>query len=275
MKQLRIIRICLAVLFFIGAVAYLAIGLPVHHALGFVEKFQIIPSAISFSLGAVIVWLVITLLLGRVYCSTVCPVGTLQDIFSKGRKLIKPLNKPFSYRPPSKMRYYILAAYIFCIIAGVAAIPFWIEPWSIMRNICGDIHPSAEKMEWIRLGVGVTTGILAGVISAILLLFVALFTGRGFCTDICPVGSALGCLSNYTLYHIEIDPDRCINCMKCEEICPSQCIKVMARHVDNSRCVRCFDCGYVCPNDAIRMQINRNRRMNPMMSPTTKLKVEG
>ena len=63
MKLLRIIRICLAVLFFIGAVAYLAIGLPVHHALGFVEKFQIIPSAISFSLGAVIVWLVITLLL--------------------------------------------------------------------------------------------------------------------------------------------------------------------------------------------------------------------
>lgn len=272
MKELRIIRICLALLFFIGAVVYLAVGMSVHPALKFVEKFQIIPSAISFSLGAIIVWFVITLLLGRVYCSTVCPVGTLQDIFSKGRKLIKPLNKPFSYRPGSKMRFYILGAYIFCIIAAVAAVPFWIEPWSIMRNISGDIHPSAEKVEWIRLGMGVTYGILAGVVSAVLLLIVALLTGRGFCTDICPVGTALGCLSNYTLYHIEIDPDKCINCMKCEDICPSQCIKVVSRHVDNSRCVRCFDCGHVCPNDAIRLQINRNRRVTPLMTPTTHTK---
>lgn len=271
MKGLRIIRICLATLFFLGAVAYLAIGSGVSHSLAFVERFQIIPSSIATSLGAIIVWLVVTLLLGRIYCSTVCPVGTLQAIFSKGRKVIKPLKKPFSYRPGSKMRYYILGAYIFCIIAGVAAVPFWLEPWSIMRNICGDIHPSAEKMEWIRLGVGVTTGIIAGIVSALLLLTVALLTGRGFCTDICPIGTALGCLSNYTLYHIEIDPDKCISCMKCEDICPSQCIKVSLRYVDNSRCVRCFDCGYVCPNDAIRFQINRNKRMTPLMNPTVKM----
>lgn len=275
MKELRVIRIILAVLFFLGAGAYLAIGLPVHRALKFVELFQIIPSSITFSLGAIIVWFVITLFLGRVYCSTVCPVGTLQDIFSKGRKIIRPLNKPFSYRPGSKMRFYILGIYIFCIIAGVAAVPFWIEPWSIMRNISGDIHPSAEKVEWIRIGVGVTSGIIAGVVSAVLLLIVALLTGRGFCTDICPVGTALGCLSNYTLYHIEIDPDRCINCMKCEDICPSQCVKVSSRLVDNSRCVRCFDCGHICPNDAIRMQINRNRRINPLMTPTTQTKADG
>lgn len=269
MKQLRIIRIILAVLFFLGAMAYLAIGLPVRHALKFVELFQIIPSSITFSLGAIIVWFVITLFLGRIYCSTVCPVGTLQDIFSKGRKVIRPLDKPYSYRPGSKMRFYILGAYIFCVIAGVAAVPFWIEPWSIMRNIAGDIHPSAEKVEWVRAGIGVTYGIIAGVVSAILLLVVSLLTGRGFCTDICPVGTALGCLSNYTLYHIEIDPDKCINCMRCEDICPSQCIKVTSRLVDNSRCIRCFDCGNVCPNDAIRMQINHNKRMNPLMQNTT------
>lgn len=271
MKQLRIIRIILAIIFFVGAVAYFAIGRAVHPALVFVEDAQIMPSMIATCLGAVIFWIIITLLIGRVYCSTVCPVGTLQDIFKKGRRFIKPLNKPFSFRPGSKMRYYILGIYIFCIIAGVAAVPFWIEPWSIMRNIAGDIHPASESAEWIRLGVGVTTGIIAGVVSALLLLIVALITGRGFCTDICPVGTALGCFSNYTLYHIELDPDRCINCMKCEDICPSQCIKVSRRYVDNSRCVRCFDCGHVCPNDAIRLQINRNRRSTPLMSRAQKL----
>ena len=274
MKQLRVIRIILAAIFFVGAVLYFAIGYQIHPALRFVEKVQIVPSVIATCLGAVIVWLVITILLGRVYCATVCPVGTLQDLFRHGRRLIKPLNKPFSYRPGSKMRYYILGAYIFCVIAGVAAVPFWIEPWSIIRNISGDIHPSAEKVEWFRLGISMTTGIIAGVVSALLLLVVALITGRGFCTDICPIGTALGCFSNYTLYHIEIDPDLCIGCMKCEEICRSQCIKVTARYVDNSRCVRCFDCGHVCPNDAIRYQINRNRRITPLMNPTTQAKAQ-
>lgn len=274
MKELRIIRIILAVIFFVGAVVYLAIGLPVHPALKFVEKAQIIPSSIGSCFGAIIVWFIITLLLGRVYCSTVCPVGTLQDIFAKGRKLIRPFNKPFKFRPGSKMRYYILGVYIFSVIAGVAAVPFWIEPWSIIRNIAGDIHPSAETVEWVRIGIGVTYGIIAGVVSAILLLIVALLTGRGFCTDICPIGTALGCFSNYTLYHIEIDPDRCINCMKCEDICPSQCIKVVSRYVDNSRCIRCFDCGHVCPTDAIRLQTNRNRRINPLLTPTGLAKSE-
>lgn len=269
MKELRIIRIILAAIFFIGAVVYFTIGYSVHPALKFVESAQIVPSMIANCLGAVIVWLVITLIIGRVYCSTVCPVGTFQDIFRHGRRLIKPLNKSFSYRPGSKMRYYILGIYIFCIIAGVAAVPFWLEPWSIIRNICGDVNPSAEKLEWVRLGVGVTTGVIAGVISAVLLVIVALITGRGFCTDICPLGTALGCLSNYTLYHIEIDPDRCINCMKCEDVCRSQCIKVSSRLVDNSRCVRCFDCGHVCPNDAIRLQSYRNRRANPLVTANT------
>lgn len=270
MKQLRIIRIFLSIFFFVGAVAYLAISHTIHPAAKIVEEVQIIPSAIATCLGAILVWIVITFFLGRVYCSTVCPVGTFQDIFVWLRRRFKRFHKPFRYRPSYPMKYYILAIYIFCLIVGVAAVPFWIEPWSIIRNICGDFHPSVEKMEWIRIGVSVTTGIIAGIVSGVLLIICALVTGRGFCTDICPIGTALGCFRDFTVMHIEFDPDRCISCMKCEEICPSQCVKVVGRYVDNSRCIRCFDCLNVCPNDAIRFQSNRNRRATPLMT-----KVEG
>lgn len=272
MKELRIFRIFLAAIFFVAAVAYLAIGKSVHPAVAYSEKVQIIPSMLASCMGAIIAWFALTFLLGRVYCSTVCPVGTLQDIFMKGRRFIKPLRKPFRYRKPSPIRYYILGIYIFCLLAMVAAVPFWIEPWSIMRNICGDFHPKAETVEWVRLGIGVTGGILAGVVSGVLLLICALITGRGFCTDICPIGTALGSFHNYTLMHIEIDPDRCISCMKCEDICRCQCIKVADRFVDNSRCVRCFDCLHVCPNDAIRYQSFRNRRQTPLIEKSGSLK---
>lgn len=265
MKDLRTIRIFLSTLFFVGAVAYLAISPTVHPMAKVVEDVQIVPSLVASGMGAILIWIVLTWIFGRIYCSTVCPVGTLQDLIIPLRKFIPALRVPFSYHPPRKMRYQILLLYAVCLVVGVAAVSFWLEPWNIMRNICGAIHPSLEQQVWLTFGVGMTTGIIAGILSAVAIILCALFTGRGFCTMICPIGTALGCFHAFTLWHIEIDPDKCIGCMKCEEICKSQCVKVVGRYVDNSRCVRCFDCLKVCPNDAIRYQFNRNRRSTPLL----------
>ncbi len=264
MKGLRTIRILLSVVFFLTSVAFLAFGHYASPLARLSERVQIIPSMLATTMGVTIVWIVISFFLGRVYCSTVCPIGTLQDAMIRLRRKIPRFNKPFSYQPPRQVRYHILILYIVCLLVGVVAVEYWIEPWNIMRNICSVVNPDAVETTWLTLGIGAGAGIAAGIISAILLLVCSLFTGRGFCTVVCPLGTALGSFHNLTLYHIEIDPDKCINCMKCEEICKSQCVKVAGRIVDNSRCVRCFDCLNVCPNDAIRFQSNRNRRATPL-----------
>lgn len=265
MKDLRTIRIFLATLFFIGAVAYLAISETIHPMARIVPEVQIVPSLLASGLGAIVVWFGITFLFGRVYCSAVCPVGILQDLIIFLRRYIRPLRRPYSYRKPVQFRYHLLVIYLFCLVAGVTLVSFAIEPWHIMQNICGAFHPSRMAAVWLTRGGGVPVGIIAGIVSLLLLVVFSLLTGRGFCTMVCPIGTALGCFGDNTLYHIEIDPDKCVNCMKCEEICRSQCIKVVGRHVDNSRCVRCFDCVKVCPNDAIRFQVNRNMRVTPMV----------
>jgi len=265
MKGLRTIRIVLAIIFFMASVAYLVIGPKAFPAGRMAEHAQIIPSAIAVTMGATLFWILITFLLGRVYCSTVCPVGTFQDILIRLRKKIPGLNRPFRYRHPKRIRYHVLAIYIVCLVVGVSVVPYIIEPWSIMRNICSVANPAVGEPVWLNLGIGVAAGIASGVVSALLIAGAAFLTGRGFCTDVCPIGTALGSCHNYTLFHIEIDPERCVSCMKCEEVCKSQCVKVVGRYVDNSRCVRCFDCLSVCPNDAIRFQINRNRRGTPLI----------
>lgn len=265
MKGLRTIRIILAIIFFVAAVAYLTVSHAGYHVGRIAERAQIVPSAIAVTMGATLFWIMVSFLLGRVYCSTVCPIGTLQDLIIRVRGKIPRFRAPFSYKPARQVRYHVLAVYLVCLIAGVMAVPYWIEPWSIMRNICSVANPTAAEATWLQLGLGVGAGIAAGVVSLILLAVCSLFTGRGFCTDVCPIGTALGCFHSYTLFHIEIDPDRCVSCMKCEEICKSQCVKVAGRYVDNSRCVRCFDCLQVCPNDAIRFQMNRNRRGTPLI----------
>lgn len=265
MKDLRTIRIFLSTLFFIGAVAYLAVSPTIHPMAKVVEKVQIVPSLISTGMGTIIIWLCVTFMFGRIYCSSVCPIGTLQDLVIPLRKFFPALRRPFSYKKAHPVRYHILIIYCICLVLGAAAVSFWIEPWNIMRNICGAIHPEAATAAWLTFGIGMATGITAGLASLLLLAVCALMTGRGFCNTVCPVGTLLGCFHDMTLCHIEIDPDKCVNCMKCEEICKSQCVKVVGRYVDNSRCVRCFDCLKVCPNDAIRYQWNRNRRSTPLI----------
>ncbi|MEZ3550468.1 MAG: 4Fe-4S binding protein [Muribaculaceae bacterium] len=273
MKGLRTIRIVLSVMFFAAAIAYLAFGVATFHVGRIVERSQVVPSAIAATMGATLFWIIVSFLLGRVYCSTVCPVGTFQDIVIRLRRRLPKSSKPFSYKPARQTRYHVLAVYIVCFVAGVLAVPFWLEPWNIMKNICAAINPSLLEATWMTLGIGMGAGIASGIISAVLIAICALFTGRGFCTDICPIGTALGCFHDFTLMHIEIDPDKCVNCMKCEEICKSQCVKVVGRYVDNSRCVRCFDCVAVCPNDAIRFQANRNRRGTPLIRKVGRSKI--
>lgn len=265
MKGLRTIRIILSVVFFTAAVAYLALALTANPLAKAAARVQIVPSMLATTMGMTIVWIVISFLLGRVYCSTVCPIGTLQDIFIRLGRVVPRFRRPGHYRPASRVRWHVLAIYVICLILGVSAINYWIEPWNMMRNICSLANDEAVGPTWTTLGIGSAAGMASGVISLLILAVCALFTGRGFCTAICPIGTALGSFNSFTLYHIEIDPDMCISCMKCEDVCKSHCVKVVGRYVDNSRCVRCFDCLAVCPNDAIRLQANRNRPATPLL----------
>ena len=231
------------------------------------QQAQIIPSAIQASLGATVVWIIAAMLFGRIYCATVCPVGTLQDIAIWGRRKINP-KFTFSYKPQKKIWLVILVAYVASLAAGIWAVCFAIEPWNIMRNAASAVRPADTAMTWQTIGISVGTGVAVGLVVLAAILFSAWKWGKVFCTSVCPIGTALGCLHGQTLMHIAIDPDKCISCMKCEDVCSSRCIKVTERLVDNSRCVRCFDCTAVCPNDAIRFQLNRGRnRQTPLMEP--------
>lgn len=265
MKNLKVIRIVLAAIFLVATVAYIVLGPQAHPMARAVERVQIVPSLISITLGATLVWIAATFLFGRIYCSTACPVGTVIDLSARLRKYVPNARKHYHYHSARKLRWHVLIVYVVCLIVGITIVPLLIEPWLIVRDISIAFHPSPGATAWITLGLGATTGMVGGIVALLLIAGSAIWRGRDFCNDICPIGTALGAAERYTLYHIEIDPDKCINCMKCEEGCKSQCIKVVSRLVDNSRCVRCMDCLAVCPNDAIRLQINRNRRSTPLM----------
>lgn len=266
MRTLRIIRIVLAASFLMLSVSAILLGASASGWLKMVCKTQIIPSALSASAGAILVWLGITLIFGRFYCSTVCPIGTITEWINRGRKLFPRFNKPYSFRPGVRYSIHILIIYALTLLAGVVGVAYIIEPWNIVRNLCSWIAPEAVSLTWLSLGFSAVVGGVFGLLAVIPIVVLALLEGRRFCTDICPIGTALSLVGRYSVYHIEIDPDACTSCGLCEDICASKCVKVVSRYVDDSRCIRCLDCVAKCPEKAIKLQINRNRPATPLMT---------
>lgn len=264
MKSLRAIRILLAILFFAAAVGYAFFPVPVHPVSSLVPCTQIVPSMIATSFGAIIFWLIVTVALGRVYCASFCPIGAIQDGIIWLRRKTGRDRRKRGYHPHRNLRYQLLLVYVACLLTGFLAVSYVVEPWNIFCNIASAVNPLATEATWVRLGVGTATGIVAGIVSLVLICLYAWFADRDFCNVVCPIGTIMGLAESRNILHIEIDPDKCINCLKCEDECPSACIKVVSRYVDNSRCVRCFDCINTCPNDAIRYQANRNRPATPL-----------
>lgn len=261
MKRLRAIRIAFALVAMLSAVMLLTLHSGLGDKFGWIRSLQVIPSALGVTLGATLFWFVVTLLFGRVYCSTVCPVGTVCDLPLWLRRAMPRYRKPFRYSPRKRYRFDILVVYAVTLLFGNLVFAFVVEPWNIMRNLASLISPGAVMPSWLSLGVPAVVGMITGAVSLAVLWIWGWRWGRGFCTRICPIGTAMGSMQRITLYNLAIDPDKCSGCLKCEDICPSHCIQVTSRTVDNSRCVRCLDCLDACPHEAI--SFTAGGRMRP------------
>lgn len=81
--MLRKIRITLALLFFTAVtLLFLDFTGTVHAWLGWTAKVQFLPAVLALNVGVVALLVVMTLLLGRVYCSVICPSEAILMVLS-------------------------------------------------------------------------------------------------------------------------------------------------------------------------------------------------
>ena len=271
--MLRKIRICLQVVTItLVTLLLLGIGFRVHLWAGWVAKIQLVPAILAMS----IVWLPILFaitLFGRIYCSVVCPLGIMQDIFSWiGGKFKK---NRFSYaKNKIWLRLVVLVGFIISIIVGFAPVTTLIEPYSAYSRIVNslfkplydllnnwlasidatnDRYIFTEVQIWMR---SVTTFVVA-IATLVILGALAIWKGRLYCNTICPVGTVLGHLSRHSILRIQFDKDKCKSCGLCEKNCKAQAIDFKNGTVDYSRCVVCGDCLDKCKFDALHYTAKR------------------
>lgn len=276
--MLRKIRICFATFFFVGiTLMFLDFTGTLHAWLGWMAKIQLLPALLAVNAAVVVGLLVMTLLIGRAYCSVICPLGVMQDVVSyiSGRRKKKKYR--FSYSPEVKwLRYGVFLLFVIALIAGIGSFVALLAPYSSYGRIVSNLFEPvyrlgnnvlayfAERFDsyafyhvdvWIK---SIATFIVAAV-TFIVLAYLSWRNGRTYCNTVCPVGTLLGFFSRFSLFRITIDEKKCVECGLCSRRCKAACINGKAHTVDYSRCVACMDCIDTCTHGAISFSLRTSR----------------
>ena len=255
------------------------------HLWGWMARIQFMPALLALNLAVLIGLLITTLLLGRVYCSVVCPLGILQDTINRisirFSSRIKRKSGRFHYTPEHRtLRIIFLILFFAGIIAGMTSIAALIAPYSAYgriisqlgipvydaaNNVLADIaqandsyafyHVEQPAFNWPLFIVAIVTLAVVGIM--------AWLGGRTYCNTVCPVGTILGYISKFALLRPEINTDTCNNCGRCARNCKASCIDPKAHKIDYTRCVACFDCMENCSTGALTYRLRTKTESKP------------
>ncbi|MGM9694074.1 MAG: 4Fe-4S binding protein [Alloprevotella sp.] len=274
--MLRKIRIALAAVFFLSITALLLDFTGTLHAwLGWTAKVQFLPALLAANVAVVAVLIVVTLLVGRVYCSVICPLGVMQDLISwlHGRRK----KHRFTYSPEKRwLRLGFFALFVIALLLGVGSVVALLAPYSSYGRIVTHLfsplyrwgnnllamvsehfgsYAFYETDVWLK---SLPTLVIAAV-SFIIIGMLAWRNGRTYCNTVCPVGTFLGFLSRFSLLRPVIDTSKCNGCQQCARRCKAACINSKEHRIDLSRCVGCMDCIDTCRHGAIRLGLRKKQ----------------
>ncbi|MBR5711462.1 MAG: 4Fe-4S dicluster domain-containing protein [Thermoguttaceae bacterium] len=264
--MLRILRIIAALVLFLGITLYFvdfAGFLPMQFS--WLERIQLVPALKSHS------WIIIgcllgaTILLGRLYCSTLCPLGVLQDVINAVSKRIHA-KKKFEYKKPVPfIRLVVLLLFLMGYLAlfvglisksavgtckRISSYVSWVsllfDPYSIYGriacNVFKPIYQSGNNLYWYvckLCGIKEVAGLPVYYVNAIPLSLAAVGVALGFLI-------VIGYLAwrNGRTY--------------CNTICPVGAflgllsrISIFRVWIDKSKCGSCGLCARECKSSCI------------------------
>ena len=137
--MLRKIRLTFAIILFtLITLLFLDFTGTLHGWFGWLAKIQFLPAVLALNMGVIVLLVLLTLLLGRVYCSVICPLGVFQDIVARVGKRGKKL--PYSFSSArSWLRYGNLALFIVAIIFSVSAVVALLDPYGAYGRMANNL----------------------------------------------------------------------------------------------------------------------------------------
>jgi len=190
------------------------------------------------SLVLFVILVISAVLFGGAFCGFICPLGSIQEFVGKFGKKLFP--KKYNNFIPSKLdkylkylRYVVLALIVFFSSYYLSLIFADYDPYFALFNF--------------YTGEAAFTAILILVV----VLVSSLFVERPWCKYLCPLSAILGIFNKFRIFKIVRSKSTCINCKKCDNVCPMN-IKVSEKEIINdTKCISCLKCTSeeICPID--------------------------
>jgi len=221
-----------------------------------------------------------TMVVGRVFCGWLCPLGFTQELLAKLSLWTRRLKNQTavlyvryflgvfflgvifysSYKTKPATFSFIEHAMVFytiglsLIVLTVLTIPSW--DWffkrfryvllvTIVSIYVYGVYANGPFCVFFTAYVE-----WASLISCFGVLLISVILMNAWCRYMCPEGAMLGLLANRSAWQINRN-DKCIHCRSCESVCPVECITEGIR--DRRTCLYCGRCVDVCPVGALEV----------------------
>lgn len=215
-------------------------GLSMTDPMAAAESVAASKSAARVLLISLIVPLLVTIILGRVFCSWVCPMNLFLEMADKFRGVLSFLElKPRDVAFSRKIKYTLLGTGL--ALAALLSLPVlgYIYPPAMINR---ELHELVFGMfDHAEAGV---LGLWAGGLTwmSLLLVGVALFevsvSRRWWCRYVCPGGALYSLLGYWRRVRVKLNLNKCTKCEDCIPACP-QGLDPM----NDSIGIECDNCG--------------------------------
>lgn len=219
------------------------------------------------------------LLVGRIFCGYICPMGTTIDCveaYLRKSKTTPPKHKEHSLgRFSHRTKYAFLLIMLASALGGVSLV-FLGSPISLVTRLYGlVIHPILLLVGEQALSLTTpltrflpdlaywslpTRTFATNVFVAALFVAIAclgLWQPRFWCRNLCPAGAVFGIFSRNPMVRRTVSDD-CNQCGKCISTCPTGAISHDPKQTTHAECIVCTRCEDICPQRAISFSFSRS-----------------
>ena len=230
--------------------------------------------------------IVLTVLLGRVFCGFICPFGTVHHATGSFKAALKGDRMLQANRKTSgqKIKYFNLIALIAAAIMGLNLTGLLDPIAFLFRSVALAILPglgvglrsmfdalAVSDIKLINLmsyGAEVLVSPIFGYspkafqtawfigILFVVILFLNRIRPRFWCRFICPLGALLGIFSRLSILRLEKYTEKCTQCNLCVKHCQGAASPRPDQKWETAECHMCFNCHNVCPEEALAFRFS-------------------
>ncbi len=170
-------------------------------------------------------------LLGRVFCSWICPISFFSELIDRFLSLFsKRKLRPQGIRLSKRLIWFaLMGELLLALIIGAPIFVFLSPPGLVGREIMMATLFKSLAIE--------------GVV-VLVVLFLHIVSNRMFCRYFCPLGGLLALIGLKRRLVIERSDEECINCGLCKKACPLG----LDPEEDEAKSAYCWNCGKCVEN---------------------------